>query len=62
MYQVSLKSEGVRPFFVIAWPGITHEKNDHNVLFVLFFFFCKFSVHLLYTGFMKNGNNFGNNR
>jgi len=24
MYQVSLKSEGVRPFFVIAWPGITH--------------------------------------
>ena len=24
MYQVSLKSEGVRPFFVITWPGITH--------------------------------------
>jgi len=23
MYQVSLKSEGVRPFFVITWPGIT---------------------------------------
>ena len=25
MYQVSLKSEGVRPFFVITWPGITPE-------------------------------------
>ena len=25
MYQVSLKSEGVRPFFVITWPGITHN-------------------------------------
>ena len=25
MYQVSLKSEGVRPFFVITWPGITHD-------------------------------------
>ena len=24
MYQVSLKSEGGRPFFVITWPGITH--------------------------------------
>ena len=24
MYQVSLKSEGVRPLFVITWPGITH--------------------------------------
>ena len=24
MYQVSLKSEGVHPFFVITWPGITH--------------------------------------
>ena len=23
MYQVSLKSEGVHPFFVITWPGIT---------------------------------------
>ena len=23
MYQVLLKSEGVRPFFVITWPGIT---------------------------------------
>ena len=23
MYQVSLKSEGGRPFFVITWPGIT---------------------------------------
>ena len=25
MYQVSLKSEGVRPFFVITWPGITQK-------------------------------------
>ena len=25
MYQVSLKSEGGRPFFVITWPGITHS-------------------------------------
>ena len=24
MYQVSLKSEGGRPFLVITWPGITH--------------------------------------
>jgi len=23
MYRVSLKSGGVRPFFVITWPGIT---------------------------------------
>ena len=27
MYQVSLKSEGGRPFFVITWPGITHMEH-----------------------------------
>ena len=28
-----------------------YKKNGHNVLFV--YFFCKFSVPLLYTGFIK---------
>ena len=28
MYQVSLKSEGVCPFFVITWPGITHIRVE----------------------------------
>jgi len=28
MYQVSLKSEGVRPLFVITWTGITHTLED----------------------------------
>ena len=32
MYQVSLKSEGVRPFFVITWPGIT--LSGQNVMYV----------------------------
>jgi len=32
-----------------------YEKNGHNILFVLLF--CK---SLLFTGFMKNWNNFGN--
>jgi len=27
MYQVSLKSEGVRPFFMITWPGITQMQT-----------------------------------
>ena len=27
MYQVSLKSEGGRPFFVITWPGITQDRK-----------------------------------
>ena len=27
MYQVSLKSEGGRPFFVITWPGITQLRH-----------------------------------
>ena len=42
-----------------------YEKNGQNVLFVFLFcffvlffvFFCRFTVPLLYTGFMKNGNN-----
>jgi len=34
MYQVLLKSDGVRPFFVITWPGITH-KPVHIILSLL---------------------------
>ena len=28
-HQVSLKSEGGRPFFVLTWPGITHTLYMH---------------------------------
>ena len=31
MYQVSLKSEGGRPFFVITWPGITLKAVSNNI-------------------------------
>ena len=30
MYQVLLKSEGVRPFFVITWPEITQYANTEG--------------------------------
>ena len=36
MYQVSLKSEGGRPFFVITWPGITHLQNPEIWFSLLF--------------------------
>ena len=36
MYQVSLKSEGGRPFFVITWPGITRLQLLHIVYIIRF--------------------------
>ena len=41
MYHVSLKSEGVRPFFVINWPGITHMQPTLNCVHGLnLYIFC----------------------
>jgi len=31
MYQVLFKSEGVHPFFVITWPGITHVQGNFYI-------------------------------
>jgi len=44
MYQVSLKSEGICPLFVITWPGITLYKSL-QIFFPVLVIEYKSSVH-----------------
>ena len=64
MDQVSLKSEGVRPFFVITWPGITHVVVQNTTGFGIFGLSLKGDSRIFESALLYNhgdGNREGGN-
>jgi len=41
-----VKSEGVRPFFVITWPGITHKSSGSTMRCGRLYSHCWHGLHL----------------